>query len=86
MNKLGDWYKSGVFLSRNIDLAIKWYEKAAKENDIESVEKLIEIYENGIGGRRSDIKAIYYVFKLIDLDALKGKEKLVYYCFKGIGI
>ena len=26
--------------------------------------------------RRSDIKAIYYVFKLIDLDALKGKEKL----------
>ena len=26
------------------------------------------------------------MFKLIDLDAIKGKEKLVYYCFKGIGI
>ena len=34
----------------------------------------------------SSIIAIYYVFKLIDLDALKGKERLVYYCFKGIGV
>ena len=25
MNKLGDWYKKGIFLSRNINLAIKWY-------------------------------------------------------------
>ena len=86
MNKLGDWYKLGIFLGRNIDLAIKWYEKSAKEDDVEAIEKLIEIYEEGIGGRKSDIKAIYYVFKLIDLDALKGKKKIVYYCFKGIGI
>ena len=86
MVKIADWYKRGIFLNRNIDLAIKWYEKAAREKDIEAIERLIEIYERGIGGRRSDINAIYYVFKLIDLDALKGKVKLIYYCFKGIGV
>ena len=47
MNKLGDWYKLGIFLGRNIDLAIKWYEKSAKEDDVEAIEKLIEIYEKG---------------------------------------
>ena len=26
------------------------------------------------------------MFKLIDLDVLKGKERLIYYCYKGIGI
>ena len=41
MNKLGDWYKKGIFLSRNINLAIKWYEKAANKNDIDGVENLI---------------------------------------------
>lgn len=86
MVKLGDWYKRGIFLNRNIQLSIKWYEYAVAAGDIEAIERLIEIYELGIGNRKSDIKAIYYVFKLIDLDAIKGKEKLAYYCFKGIGV
>ena len=86
MNKLGEWYLRGYFVKQDIDLAIKWYEKSAEKNDIESIERLIEIYEKGIGGKDEEIKALYYVFKLIDVDALKGKCKLAYYCFKGIGI
>ncbi|MCQ2969406.1 MAG: sel1 repeat family protein, partial [Clostridium sp.] len=86
MNKLGEWYLRGYFVKQDIDLSIKWYEKSAEKNDIESMEKLIEIYENAIGGKHEEIKALYYVFKLIDVDALKGKCKLAYYCFKGIGI
>ena len=60
--------------------------ESAEKNDIESLEKLIEIYEKAIGGKDEEIRALYYVFKLIDVDALRGKCKLAYYCFKGIGI
>lgn len=86
MNKLGEWYLRGKFVKQDIDLAVRWYERCAEKNDIESMEKLIDIYENSIGGRNEEIRALYYVFKLIDVDALKGKCKLAYYCFKGIGI
>ena len=86
MVKLGQWHLRGTYVNQNINLAISWYEKAAEKNDIDAMEKLIEIFEVGIGNKKEDIKAIYYVFKLIDLDALKGKSKLAYYCFKGIGI
>lgn len=84
--KLGDWYKKGKFVSANIDLAINYYTNAVLSRDIDAIEKLIEIYERGIGERKSDINALYYVFKLADLDALKGKSKLAYYCYKGIGV
>ena len=86
MNKIAEWYLKGFFVKQDIDLAIKWYEKSAEKNDIESLEKLIEIYEKAIGGKDEEIRALYYVFKLIDVDALRGKCKLAYYCFKGIGI
>lgn len=86
MNKIAEWYLKGFFVKQDIDLAIKWYEKSAEKNDIESLEKLIEIYEKAIGGKYEEIRALYYVFKLIDVDALRGKCKLAYYCFKGIGI
>lgn len=84
--KLAYWYKIGKFLDQNIDEAIKLYTKAAGHNDIEAIENLINIYELGIGDSKSDIKALKYVFKLIELDALKGKCKLAYYCLVGIGV
>ena len=84
--RLGDWYKNGDFLVADIDMAISYYTKAVTLRDIDSIEKVVEIYEKGIGNRKSDIKALYYVFKLTELDALKGKSKLAYYCFKGIGV
>ena len=86
MLKLGEWYKIGKYLERNIDLSIKWYEKAADLKDSEAIEKLIEIYEQGIGDRRNEVKAVYYVFKLADMDGIKAKKKLAYYCYKGIGV
>ena len=86
MYKLGIWYERGIFLSQNIESAIKWFQQAAELNDSLSIEKLIEIYEKGFGGKEDHMKAIYYLFKLIELDSLKGKCKLAYYCFKGIGI
>ncbi|MDO5518613.1 MAG: tetratricopeptide repeat protein, partial [Clostridium sp.] len=86
MNKLGEWYLKGKFVKQDINLSIRWYERCAEKNDIESMEKLIEIYERAIGGKNEEIKALYYVFKLIEVDALKGKCKLAYYCFKGVGI
>lgn len=84
--KLASWYKIGKFLSQNINEAIKLYTKAAEHNDIEAIENLINIYELGIGNVKSDVKALKYVFKLIELDALKGKCKLAYYCLAEIGV
>ncbi len=84
--KLASWYKIGKFLPQDINESIKLYTKAAEHNDIEAIESLIEIYELGFGNSKSDIKALKYVFKLIELDALKGKCKLAYYCLAGIGV
>lgn len=84
--KLASWYKIGKFLPQDINESIKLYTKAAEHNDIEAIENLINIYELGIGNSKSDIKALKYVFNLIELDALKGKCKLAYYCLAGIGV
>lgn len=84
--KIASWYKYGIFVAQDINEAIRLYDMAAVYNDVEAVERLIEIYELGIGDKKSERKAISYVFKLIELDALKGKSKLAYYCMKGIGI
>ncbi len=84
--KLASWYKTGKFLPQDIDECTKLYTKAAGHDDIEAIENLINIYELGIGNSKSDIKALKYVFKLIEIDALKGKCKLAYYCLAGIGV
>lgn len=84
--KIASWYKLGLFLQQDINESIKLYSKAAEYNDVEAIKSLIEIYELGIGNSKSDLKAVGYVFKLIDIDALKGKSKLAYYCMSGIGV
>ncbi len=86
MLKLGDWFKIGKFVNRDISYAIKWYEEAAVLGDITAIENLIEIYERGIGDRKNELKAVYYVLKLIELDTIKGKLKLAEYCYNGVGI
>ena len=84
--KIASWYKLGLFLQQDINESIKLYSKAAEYNDVEAIKSLIEIYELGIGNSKSDLKAVGYVFRLIDIDALKGKSKLAYYCMSGIGV
>lgn len=86
MLQIANWYKHGIFLSRDIDKAIDWYEKAAEGLNLKAIMELIEIYEKGIGGKEDFIKAYEGALLLKRIDIVEGNLKLAYYHFKGIGV
>lgn len=83
---IANWYKHGIFLSKDIEASITWYEKAAEVVNVEAILALIEIYEKGIGGKEDHLKAFEGALFLREKDIIQGNLKLAYYNYKGIGV
>lgn len=86
MLTIANWYKHGIFLAKDIEASIDWYEKAALEVNTESIINIIEIYEKGIGGKEDLEKAFEVALILRDIDIVQGNLKLIYHYYKGIGV
>ena len=83
--QIANWYKNGIFLSKDIEASISWYEKSVEMISIRGISELIDIYEEGIGGRQDSLKAFEGAELLRRLDIVQGNKKLAYYHLKGIG-
>lgn len=86
MLQIANWYKHGIFLARDIEKAIDWYEKAAEGLNLKAIAELIDIYEKGVGGKEDFIRAYEGALLLRKIDIVQGDLKLAYYYFKGIGV
>lgn len=83
---IANWYKHGIFLARDIEASIAWYEKAVERVNVQGILSLIEIYEKGIGGKEDYLKAFEGALFLRKIDIVEGNSKLIYYYYKGIGV
>lgn len=83
---IANMYKNGVFLARDIEAAIRWYEKAVEKVSVIGILSLIEIYERGIGGKEDHLKAFEGALFLRKIDIVEGNLKLISYYYKGIGV
>lgn len=83
---IANMYKNGVFLARDIEASIRWYEKAVEKVSIIGILSLIEIYERGIGGKEDHLKAFEGALFLRKIDIVEGNLKLISYYYKGIGV
>lgn len=83
---IANMYKNGVFLARDIEASIRWYEKAVEKVSIIGILSLIEIYEMGIGGKEDHLKAFEGALFLRKIDIVEGNLKLISYYYKGIGV
>ncbi len=83
---IANWYKHGIFLAKDIESSISWYEKAVEGVNVKGILSLIEIYEKGIGGKEDYLKAFEGALFLRKIDIIEGNLKLVYYYYKGIGV
>lgn len=83
--QIANWYKHGIFLARDIEASINWYEKAVEMVSVRGITELIEIYEKGIGGKEDYSKSFEGAELLRKLDIVEGNKKLAYYYLKGIG-
>ncbi len=79
-------YKHGIFLAKDIETSIKWYEKSVEKISVNGILSLIEIYERGIGGKADPLKAFEGALLLRKIDIVKGNLKLISYYYKGIGV
>ena len=86
INCIANMYKHGIFLARDIEEAIKWYEKAVEKVSVIGILSLIEIYEKGIGGKEDHLKAFEGAMFLRKIDIVEGNLKLISYYYKGIGV
>lgn len=83
---IANWYKHGIFLAKDIESSIAWYEKAVERVNVQAILSLIEIYEKGIGGKEDYLKAFEGALFLRKIDIVEGNSKLIYYYYKGIGV
>ena len=83
--QIANWYKNGIFLARDIEAAITWYEKATEMVSVRGILELIEIYEGGIGGKEDLLRAFEGAMFLRKIDIVQGDIKLAYYYLKRIG-
>ena len=80
-NNLGDCYRNGIGVEKDPEEAVKWYRKAAEQNNHWGQYWLGYCYENGYGVERDKDKA-YHWYALASAqgndDALKAIERLYY--------
>ncbi len=66
--------------------AASWYEKAAKRNHLESLLKIADMYERGIGVDTSPIKAAQYYLQAAELNSSQAQYKIGLYYTSGYGV
>ena len=86
--RLGDIYYKGELVGKNIDEAIKWYEKAVKQGSIEAKTKLGEIYyklgEKYLSLNENVAEAIRWFEKSIEQEYADAQYRLGEMYRKGI--
>ena len=71
---------------KNYAEAIKWYLKAAEQNNALSLNNLCVIYYNGDGVEKDVKKAFDYAFKAANLGSLEAASNLGIFYFFGVGV
>lgn len=73
MSEIAEMYRDGVGVEKNLDEAIKWYEKAVDKGDSSAAIALGEIYS-----KNEDIeKEIFYLSKAVDKNDIETIKRLV---------
>ena len=73
---LGVLYRDGKGTVKDVSYAITLFEKAAKNDHIESIKALAYCYESGMGVEVDDGIALDFYSRAADLDDIEAKEKV----------
>jgi TPR repeat protein len=83
---LGDRYRTGTGVSRDLDQAADWYRKAAKGGHSGAMNNLGVLHERGLGVPRSDVSAAYWFRKAADLGDPRAQHSLAEMYLEGRGV
>ena len=75
-NMLGDFYKNGYGIDKDITKAIEWYIKAAEQGYADAQCNLGNMYNNGNGVEQDYTKAVEWFTKAADLGHVEAQTKL----------
>lgn len=77
-SKVGKYYLNGVGTEQNFNEALKWFKRAADQNDSEAIVYLIELYMQGKGTERNYEEILRYSEKLSDKKPVSFYLGLIY--------
>lgn len=83
--KIAKFYETGTGLQKNINLAIKYYEKVSDQSSW-SCYHLADIYMHGRGIQPDYAKAMTYAKKSVELGFLPGNKLIGDLYYKGLGV
>ncbi|GBC52943.2 kinase-like domain-containing protein [Rhizophagus irregularis DAOM 181602=DAOM 197198] len=84
-NNLGVLYENGEVTERDLEKAIKWYNKAAENGREIPQYNLGRCYQSGIGVIKDEVKAFEYYKRSAEKEYLDAQFQLGYCYDKGIG-
>ena len=80
-NKLGYYYEIGQGVTQSYENAAKWYQEAAKHNNIEAQYKLGSCFQHGLGVTQDYAKAVIWYLKAAQQGDMNAQCNLAY-CYK----
>ena len=84
-NTLGAYYAEGYGVPQNVNIAIEWYLKAAKQNDDTSQYNLAHLYYEGKLVEQNYSEAFKWYRKAAELGDAESQCKVGYFYRKGLG-
>ena len=83
---LGEIYRDGQGVSRNLNTAASWYRRAAEQGDESAQLALAQMYERGEGVQQSYAKAAYWYQWAAEQEVAEAQFRLGQYYISGLGV
>jgi|CXWL01.1.fsa_nt_gi hypothetical protein len=83
---LGEIYRDGQGVPRNLDTAASWYRRAAKQGDESAQLALAQMYERGEGVQQNYAKAAYWYQWAAEHEVAEAQFRLGQYYISGLGV
>jgi len=83
---LGTLYANGLEVERDLKKSIQWYEKAAKQGNIDAMLHLSTMYKNGEGVPKNREKSLEYLRLAGEEESISSQRNMGYNYFRGRGV
>lgn len=83
---LGEIYRDGQGIPRNLNTAASWYRRAAKQGDESAQLALAQMYERGEGVQQNYAKAAYWYQWAAEQEVAEAQFRLGQYYISGLGV
>ena len=83
---IGDMYRNGNGVKRNLKKAIEWYKKGAEHDNANSMCSLGHMYESGEGVEKDSVQAAHWTLLAAKQGDVTAMENMGYHYENGIGV